>query len=180
MRHRLVVLVLVVAISLLPQHARAQWQPNGVAVSTALNDQAYPIIVSDGGGGAIVAWYDYRNGASDIYALRVDAAGVPQWTADGVALCTAVNNQYPSGIISDGAGGAIVMWSDYRNGASDIYALRVDAAGVPQWTADGVALCTAVNNQYPSGIISDGAGGAIVTGRTLEAVSPTPTSTRSG
>ena len=108
-----------------------------------------------------------KRGDSDIYAQRVNASGVPQWTADGVALCTAANYQaYPT-IVSDGAGGAIVTWQDgrsgYRNSAADIYAQRVNALGVPQWTADGVALCTAASSQGSPTIVSDGAGGAIVT-----------------
>jgi hypothetical protein len=62
----------------------------------------------------------------DIYAQRVNAAGVPQWSANGVALCTAVDVQsYPS-IIADGAGGAIVGWRDLRIASfgEDVYAQR--------------------------------------------------------
>ena len=61
----------------------------------------------------------------DIYAQRVNAAGSPQWTADGVALCTAANDQRDPTIVSDGAGGAIVTWDDRRNGGYDIYAQHV-------------------------------------------------------
>jgi hypothetical protein len=142
-----------------------QWTANGVAVSAATNDQQYPLIISDGAGGAIMVWQDLRNSATptDIYAQRVDASGVPQWTANGVALCTAVNQQVGIRAISDGAGGAIVTWTDYRNGGHDIYARRVNASGTPQWTANGVAVCTAVDNQDSPTIVSDGAGGAFVT-----------------
>jgi hypothetical protein len=57
----------------------------------------------------------------------VDASGTPQWTANGVALCTAANNQYTPTIVSDGAGGAIVTWPDLRSGTYlDIYAQRVE------------------------------------------------------
>ena len=142
-----------------------QWTLDGVALCTASGSQIYPAIVSDGAGGAIVTWEDYRSGTSDIYAQRVDAAGAPQWAADGVALCSATGGQYNPTIDSDGGGGAIVTWSDGRSGNlnSDIYAQRVDAAGVSQWTADGVALCTALQDQLYPMIVSDGAGGAIVT-----------------
>ena len=140
-----------------------QWTANGVAICTVANDQGSPTIVSDGAGGAIVPWYDYRSGNADIYAQRVNASGAPQWTANGVAICTAASDQGSPTIVSDGAGGAIVTWYDYRSGNFDIYAQRVNASGAPQWTADGVALSTAANHQaYPT-IVSDGAGGAIVT-----------------
>jgi hypothetical protein len=104
MRHRPALLILVLGNSLLPPHAHAQWQVDGVALSTVAGDQQYPTIVSDGAGGAIVTWWDSRNGASnfDIYVQLVNAVGVPQWTADGVALCTAVNHQTSPTIVSDG------------------------------------------------------------------------------
>ncbi len=141
-----------------------QWAADGVTLCTAGNDQTNPTIVPDGAGGAIVAWNDFRNGFGDIYAQRVNAAGIPLWTANGVALCTATDNQSSPTIVPDGAGGAIVTWYDFRGGSnSDIYAQRVNASGIPQWTANGIALCTATNFQYSPTIVSDSAGGAIVT-----------------
>jgi len=146
-----------------------QWTADGVALCTNTSDQYPPAIASDGAGGAIVTWADYRNSSSpnlqfDIYAQRITAAGVPQWTADGVALCTNLSGQYSPTIASDGAGGAIVTWYDQRRNfpGTDIYAQRVSAAGAPQWTADGVALCPAAEGQVYPRIVSDGAGGAIV------------------
>jgi hypothetical protein len=163
MRHALSVLVLVVGISFLPPGAQAQWQVDGVPVCTADSLQQAPKVVADGAGGVIATWQDHRSGNFDIYAQRVNSAGIPQWTPDGVALCTAANEQsYPT-IVPDGFGGAIVTWRDYRSGNIDIYAQRVNASGIPQWTVDGVALCTAANNQdYPT-IAPDMASGAIVT-----------------
>jgi predicted lipoprotein with Yx(FWY)xxD motif len=141
-----------------------QWTANGVALCTAAGTQYSPAILSDGAGGAIVTWYDHRSGNYDIYAQQVSASGAAQWTANGVALCTAAGDQYAYGIASDGAGGAIVTWYDYRSGTNyDIYAQRVNASGAVQWAADGVALCTAAGDQNSPGIVSDGAGGAIVT-----------------
>jgi len=140
-----------------------QWTANGVAICTATGDQFTPTIVSDGTGGAIVTWYDNRSGNNDIYAQRINASGVVQWTTNGVALCTAPEDQFTPTIASDGAGGAIVTWQDYRIGNWDIFAQRVNASGAILWTTDGVALCTSTGDQsYPT-ITSDGAGGAVVT-----------------
>ena len=141
-----------------------QWTTNGVALCTATGNQRYPQVVSDGAGGAIVTWYDYRSGTNyGIYAQRVNASGVVQWTTDGVALCTATGNQMDPMIVSDGAGGAIVTWEDSRSGNYDIYAQRVNASGAVQWTANGIALCTATGGQGGQTITPDGLGGAIVT-----------------
>ena len=140
-----------------------QWTANGVALCRAAWQQNSPMIVSDGAGGAIVTWYDYRGSNYDIYAQRVNASGTVQWAADGVALCTATGDQQYPMIISDGAGGAIVTWQDRRSGIDDIYAQRVDASGAVQWTIDGVPLCASTGNQQHPTIAADGAGGAIVT-----------------
>jgi FlgD Ig-like domain len=141
-----------------------QLSADGVAVCTDASPQDYPAIVSDGGGGVIVTWQDYRSGTNyDIYAQRVNALGMPQWTPDGVAVSTAPNGQGGTTVLSDGLGGAIITWTDYRSGTNyDVYAQRVNALGVPQWTPDGVAVCTTADNQYHQDAISDNAGGAIV------------------
>lgn len=141
------------------------WTANGVALSTATDEQSLPQIVSDGAGGAIVCWNDRRGGTNyDIYARRINAAGVPQWTANGVAVCTASLNQLYPTLTPDGAGGAIITWLDSRNvfSGDDIYAQRLNSSGVAQWTANGVAVCTATLPQIVPKIASDGAGGAIV------------------
>jgi hypothetical protein len=142
-----------------------QWTADGVAICTAAGNQEYPTIVSDGSGGAVITWQDYRTGSNwDVYAQRVDTSGAAQWTANGVAICTATGNQeYPT-IVADGWGGAIITWEDYRSGSNwDIYAQRVNASGAVQWTANGVAICTAANSQCNPVIVSDGSGGAIIT-----------------
>jgi hypothetical protein len=141
-----------------------QWPADGVALCTAAGNQSpSATLVSDGAGGAIVAWTDYRSGTADIYAQRISAAGAVQWTTNGVALCTATGNQVYPTIVSDGAGGAIATWEDIRSGTSDIYVQRISAAGTTQWAANGVTLCTATGTQQSPTITSDGAGGAIVT-----------------
>jgi predicted lipoprotein with Yx(FWY)xxD motif len=155
--------VLLCALIIAVPSVRAYWAQDGVALCTAAGDQSNPQIASDGAGGAIITWQDLRSGYNDIYAQRVNASGAVQWTVDGAAICTAMAYQYYPQITSDGAGGAIVTWFDLRNGNYDIYAQRVNSSGAVQWTADGVALCTATGNQMYPKIISDCAGGAIVT-----------------
>jgi predicted lipoprotein with Yx(FWY)xxD motif len=140
------------------------WPTDGVALCTAVRYQRDPAIVSDGAGGAIVAWHDDRTSIyTQIYAQRVSADGVAQWAADGVALLSAFTVTGPPEIVSDGAGGAIVIWSDARAVGDDIdiYAQRVSADGVAQWAADGVALCRVITREAGISIVSDDAGGAV-------------------
>ena len=137
--------------------------PDGYPVCTATGDQLAPIIVPDGMGNAIITWVDDRSGNTDIYSQRISISGNSMWTYDGVPICTVAGSQYEQTLISDGAGGAIITWSDERGGYTDIYAQRIDASGNLQWTSGGVPVCTASRNQYSPQIISDGSGGAIIT-----------------
>ena len=147
------------------------WPTNGVAVCTAAGFQAFPKIVEDGAGGAIVTWYDLRSSVTgiDIFAQHVLSSGVvdPAWPVNGTALCTAARNQFNPAIVSDGAGGAIVTWLDARDNTSHIFAQRVLASGSvdPAWPADGSAVCLAPIEQVDPVIASDRAGGAIVAWR---------------
>lgn len=143
------------------------WPADGRALSSSV-EQFLHTSVSDGAGGAIVAWMDRRSGTrQDIYAQHVLADGTldPAWPVDGDAVCTAGNTIYAHpAAVGDGTGGVIVVWMDNRNGADiDIYAHHLLASGVdPSWPTDGRALCVAANDQFYPCIVADGAGGAIV------------------
>ncbi|HKW13068.1 MAG TPA: hypothetical protein VJS69_01140, partial [Candidatus Krumholzibacteria bacterium] len=143
--------------------ARAQWQQDGTPPCLSNVGDFQPKIVSDGAGGVIVTWYSFQPTDYDIIAQHLSAGGVAQWTSC-VSLCSAANGQVYPAIVTDGAGGAIVAWEDRRvPGNYDIYAQRVNAAGVVQWATNGVLVCGAANNQTVPVLVSDGAGGAIVT-----------------
>jgi hypothetical protein len=111
----------------------AMWAPNGVVVCNAASEQDWPSLLADGSGGVIVAWSDFRDGATshyDIYAQRFNGAGARHWAPNGVAVCTAVRGQYYPTMTSNGAGGAIFAWTDHRLFIeSDVYAMRLDAGG---------------------------------------------------
>ena len=139
----------------------AQWAADGVAMCTAAGIQQDPAVVTDAQGGAMVVWRDERAGV-DVYGQRVNELGVVQWVANGVAISTAAGSQENPLAVTDGAGGLIATWADTRGGAYDVYAQRLNSAGVAQWVANGVALCAATGDQKQPRICSDGAGGAVV------------------
>lgn len=140
-----------------------QWAADGAAISMAANNQSFPQLASDGAGGAIVVWEDNRSGGSDIYAQRIDRDGAVRWTADGIPIATAAGAQFSPQVMSDGAGGAFIVWLDFRNGpGSDLYMQRVGGDGIVQWAADGVPLSIAAQPQQSPQLVPDGAGGAIV------------------
>ena len=138
------------------------WTANGVTLCSLSGDQTAPVIIADGSGGAIVEWGDQRAGNVDLYAQRINSAGIPQWTANGAAVCTAAGSQIDISLVSDGAGGACFVWSDNRTGTGDIYAQRINAAGTALWTSQGVPVCTATFTQAQTAAAGDGAGGVVL------------------
>ena len=143
-----------------------QWTASGVGY-LAMTNQLFPTIVSDGSGGAIIAWQDYYNGTEDIdiRALRLTSTGQFAWTPANTWVCGSNGNQMGPLAVSDGSGGAIIVWTDYRNGTSnpDIFIDRIDANGASKWAAWGKPVCNAANRQIAPDIISDAFGGAIIT-----------------
>lgn len=142
----------------------AQWAPNGIAVVTANSASSYPAAIPDGRGGAIIAWVDRRaDPDGDIYAQRIDASGATQWDTGGVPVCTAAGFGQYANLVSDGAGGAIVVWMDSRAGQPvTSYAQRLSAGGIPQWAPGGVPFAVSANAWYtPSAVAKDDSGGVI-------------------
>src|SRR5256885_281200 len=137
-REHLAALVVAVSLAASTQLAYAQvdmWQLNGVPLCAAVGSQVGPTIVTDGAGGAIITWDDNRSGAYATYAQRVNAAGVAQWTPDGVAISTGQGSRS----MTDGAGGAIVTYAKTSSSGARVYAHHVLASGAvdPAWPARG-------------------------------------------
>jgi hypothetical protein len=140
-----------------------QWSSSGAAICVMNGSQHTTHVVSDGAGGAIVIWNDYRSGTSyDIYAQRVDPSGSAVWTGGGVPICTDARTQWNPNLVRDGSGGAIITWYDDRSGTMHVYVQRVAANGAVAWETDGFAICDAGGSQSGEVIVSDGAGGAII------------------
>ena len=147
----------------------AQWSTDPTvnnAICTDINRQGACRIVSDGSGGAIITWWDNNLATNDynIYAQRINSAGVIQWTSRGVAICTNSKHQQNPEITSDGNGGAIIIWFDGRNTKNEIFAQKINSEGVVQWTTDGVSVGTVPTHYQHSSpeVTSDGSGGAII------------------
>jgi hypothetical protein len=124
------------------------WTANGLGVVVKNTNQGGLKIVSDGADGAVIVWEDSINGNLDIFAQHVAGNGTSTWTAGGVAVCTATDKQTNPRVVVDATGAAYFTWQDRRNGNDyDIYCQKLNAAGAPQWTANGVAINTATNSQ---------------------------------
>ena len=119
-----------------------------------------PRVVLDRSGGAIIIQKGKR-----IRLQRIDSKGNLMWSGNGVTVCNTLSSTGGgSGVLADGAGGAIVAWVDNRAGGSpgDVYAQRVSPEGEIIWQEDGVPVSVPCHGQTILRIVSDGSGGAIV------------------
>ncbi|MDI7268549.1 MAG: hypothetical protein QME96_11185, partial [Myxococcota bacterium] len=112
-----------------------------------------------------VAWSAGRFGNWGVYGARVTTAGMVL-DAAGIAISTATNDQSQVSV-AFGGGYYLVVWRDFRNGATsgwDIYAARVSTAGVlqdgPPATGGIVVSAEAGTQQYPA--VTYGAGDFLV------------------
>lgn len=144
------------------------WETSATPVCTADGDQQNAKIIQTSDGGFIIAWDDDRSIDYNIYAQKFDSRGNPQWTLDGVPVCTASGAQFHNSPFSDGYGGAYILWWDGRSGTDfDIYAQRIDSLGTPLWDVDGIPIANLVGDQKgfdvcSDGLISDGGPGGII------------------
>jgi hypothetical protein len=99
-----------------------------------------PSVISDGTGGMIVAWEDSRNGNSDLFAQKIGSDGNVHWTATGVPIVVEQGTQRFQQLVSDGAGGAIVVWEDWRASPTRVYGQHIRADGTTIWAENGVAI----------------------------------------
>ena len=148
------------------EYQRQRGWPNKLIVygdsgSPTFAPQDNPRIVGTSDNAAIIAWQDKRNDplAADLYAQKVSSAGTLLWNADGLPLSLADFAQKNPRLSSDGAGGAYIVWDDYRNTNTtkeDIFAQHLSATGEALWGTDGKAICTAGNIQEGSLIKATG------------------------
>jgi hypothetical protein len=121
---------------------------------------------SDGAGGLIAAmpYYDSNStGSKDIAIWRMAASGARPWGNQPYPLVSASGDQTDVHAVPDGAGGALLAWTDPRANtrSTDIFALRVDSTGtrVYGWNFYGTPVCDALGAQSQPRITPDGTGG---------------------
>ncbi|MCF7919519.1 MAG: T9SS type A sorting domain-containing protein [Candidatus Cloacimonetes bacterium] len=143
------------------------WASEGVPLCLVEDIQISINIVSDASGGAYIIWLDDRNpGGSDIYGTHIlsDGSIAEGWDTDGNAIIAMDGNQTGHTFWEDGAGGAIVVWTDTRNASNqDLYMQRISWDGTLLWDTNGTLLCGAPQIQESAKISPDGTGNFIVT-----------------
>ena len=135
-------------------------------LSAIANRNQWDVVAcSDGAGGFIAAWEDYREQPSQVYALRRHADGTrhPAWPADGLRFSPADAFQLNPRITADGMGGAYIAW----NALSLYYQVHMQRLGplgrpAAGWPDGGARVFDYPAYQNYAAIDADGMGGAIV------------------
>jgi predicted lipoprotein with Yx(FWY)xxD motif len=111
-----------------------KWAYNGAVVANKTNREHNEKIITDTANGCIVIWEQQSAGYWDVWGQHLDSNGAPKWGIGGKALCGVLANRLNPKVQADGAGGAFVVWQDFRSNIDyDIYGQRIDAAGNLMW-----------------------------------------------
>jgi len=106
-------------------------QGNNIKVNGDTEDthQSSPAVSVDKNGNFVIVWMDNRNGEYDIYCQRYNSNGEAQ--GNNIKVNDDINNSYQESpvIAIDESGKIIIIWSDNRNGNSDIYGQRYNSSG---------------------------------------------------
>ena len=70
------------------------------------------------------------------------------WSENGVAVCTATQNQGKAIICADGQGGSFIAWVDSRSGIDEIFLQRLGPEGNLLWAANGIHISRDVTSDY--------------------------------
>jgi hypothetical protein len=117
--------------------AQGQLWPNKVEISAA---GSKPSMTTDGAGGAIISWFfKDTEDTPGIAAQRIAPNGNALWGPDGVNVTLGSHVTSIHGIVTDQAGGAIVVW--YREDNDHFYGRRIDDQGDPLWNPSTTSIC---------------------------------------
>jgi hypothetical protein len=123
-------------------------------------------VLSDSLPGVETECTDFRSGFPLVVRaqhLQSDGQVAPGWSPDPARLCLGTAQGVATTMISDGAGGAFVLWVDNRMGDGDIFAQHFVTRDsiAPGWPSDGIPVCMARGSQYRVAAVTDGRGDLI-------------------
>ncbi len=94
-------------------------------------EHIYPVIAyteNFGAATSVIAWEDYRNGNSDIYAQSFSATGTRLWTND-LPVANTANNEYMASIMIDQNDNVYIAWVANEAGGQKIHLQKFDLNG---------------------------------------------------
>ena len=142
---------------------KPRWPEGGLLVATSPEELSSRALVSDGAGGAVVAWHSPDQ---EIYAQRLSSEGQPLWGAQGMKVVP--KGPFFSLAPGDTPGEALIAWDQTVSKRENVYAfqLRVQKLspdGGLAWGTGGTAFSASEPPLASTPlIVADGEGGAWV------------------
>mgnify|MGYP001425110152 CR=1 FL=1 len=120
------------------------WLDNGIAIRQGVHIEWQRTADIDSQGNFIFGWSDTRQGGRDVYVQKTNSLGEELWGEGGIVVVQSEGRQEDPILISDGQGGAYVVWVDYKDEPEDgdIYAQHILSNGTLQWPEEGIGLAT--------------------------------------
>jgi hypothetical protein len=143
--------------------AQFDWQDNGLPLRQGVHIE-WQRSADSVDGELIFVWSDTRDGDKDVFIQKINVDGEKLWGENGATVVATPGRQEDPMVISDGAGGAFVVWIDYRYEPyyGDIFGQYVNSNGEVMWDETGVPLSIAFGRQDALNVCPDGNGGAFV------------------
>ena len=123
------------------------WDPLGVNLADAAQEQEFGVLSSDHNGVTMV-WAENINGMHDIKYSKYNYAGSPIWGDLGNFIVQADSTQINPTIAKFENRGLAVAWADYYHGESDIYYKYLNTDGSLVGSPLGEVLTAAGKFQY--------------------------------
>jgi uncharacterized repeat protein (TIGR01451 family) len=146
-------------------NGQTMWAPDGIPVvpepTRMIGPIGAPKIVSDAEGGAIVAWLNWQVEPPPISVQRINEHGELLWPTKGIDVGFPAYTWFD--VTSTGEGGGAIGFQIYEAEKYGISTQQVGANGQILWQAGGVPVAVDRHYRLNPKVISDGAGGVIIT-----------------
>ena len=125
------------------------WGDEGSAVTNLPGRQEDPVAITDGDGGAFIAWVDYRfDEEGDIFIQHINNQGNRMMDDNGEALARVDGRHLTINMCTDSLGGVFVAWQDKRNLLDDdIYGTHISSNYEIIAPSSGVSIIQMNGNQ---------------------------------
>lgn len=141
---------------------QSEWDAEGVALAAdSVGFDSPPLAVSDGAGGAIIAWCGAVGSDRGIFAVRVDGRGRLPWRRP-VCVARAAAGLDGLQLLGSVGGDAILVWRDPRvAGRETVHVQRIGNRGRLEW-GRGVVVSDAPSHKDYVAAATDAFGGAYI------------------
>jgi len=141
------------------QRGEKLWGEMGIRCAEFEGDPNLSMGCNDENGGAFIVWRAANdNQEYNIFLQHMNADGERLWGGEGIQLTDNDVDEEVEHIISDGDGGAVILWiADDRETDDDLWIQRINSNGEKLWEDDrenyGKRICVDWNRQHQTKLL---------------------------